>query len=108
MQQDRHAGRHPLDLAQDMGRHEIVWRADRERISSRTSMIWRGSRPLVGSSRISSSGSLEQGLGDHHALTVASGKLADRDAADRIQGEPRTAGLDRALQGRAPDLSGGP
>jgi hypothetical protein len=36
----------------------IAWRAASARISSRSSMICRGSRPLVGSSRISTSGSL--------------------------------------------------
>ena len=70
------------------------------RISSRTSMIWRGSRPLVGSSRTSSFGSTEQRLRDRHALTVAARELADR-ARGPPEGEPRAGRLDRAPRGRA-------
>ena len=47
-------------------------------ISSRTSVIWRGSRPTVGSSRISTSGVAEQRLRQPHALAVPLRELPDQ------------------------------
>ncbi len=50
-------------------------------MSSRTSRIWLGSRPAVGSSRMSREGS-EEGVGEPDALAVALGEVADHHLLD--------------------------
>ena len=48
-------------------------------------MIWAGSRPIVGSSRMMTLGIVDQGLGDADPLLEAAGDVLDQPALDRLQ-----------------------
>ena len=57
------------------------------RISSRNSMIWRGSSPFVGFVQNQEVGLVEHSLGKRHPLAVPAGEAADDSVAHVLQGE---------------------
>ncbi len=75
---------------------------------SRTWRIWLGSRPMVGSSRMRSSGSWIDGIGQADALPIALGKKADELALDVLQGAEIEHVVEAFLDAAAGDaLQGG-